>query len=211
MPPSLPAALQLARATLRAPTPGACPAARIPAGSYRCCHRTPGGLASPRTQAYRAARLVLGRCLVRGTRPNRRHCSPAVAPRGDRGCGPHWPGSTAGCSLLAAPARDPATARRRGRGWGNSWQLQVPAPELQLQPRASRLPRVRASEANLPPPLPMSMPSAAVGESERPGPGQRSVAEGSGDGPQARSPGDKWRKARGRRSARARRRVMRSL
>lgn len=151
-------------------------AARIPAGSYRCCHRTPGGLASPRPRAYRAARLVLGRCLVCGTRPNQRHCSPAAAPRGDRGCGPHWPGSTAGCSLLAAPARAPATARRRGRGWGNSWQLQVPAPELQLQPSASPLPRVRASEANLPPPLPMSMPSAAVGEPERPGPGQRSVA-----------------------------------
>lgn len=114
-----------------------------------------------------------------GTRPNRRPCSPAAAPRGDRGCRRDWAGSGAGWSPLAAPARAPAAVRGEGGvgetpGNSNSGRQ---SSSCSLAPARCRR-RVRASKTNLPPPLPVSMPSAAVGEPQRPGPGQRSVAEG---------------------------------
>lgn len=95
----------------------------------------PGGHAG----SFRAAWLVLGRCLVRGTRPNRRQCSPAAAPRGDRGC--RLKLARLGCWLVAARRSRAGSccSARGGRGRGNSWQLQLRAPELQLQPRAGPL------------------------------------------------------------------------
>lgn len=124
---------------------------------------------------------MLGRCLVRGTRPNRRQGSPAAAPRGDPGCRLGWAGSGAGCSRFAAPARAPAAVREEGGvgetpGNSNSGRQ---SSSSSLAPARCRRRRVRASKTNLPPPLPVSMPSAAVGEPQRPGPGQRSVAKDS--------------------------------
>lgn len=115
-----------------------------------------------------------------GTRPDRRQCSPAVAPRGDPGCGPGRAGSAASCSLLAAPARAPAAACEEG-GVGetpSNSNSRLQSASCSLAPARCR--RVRASKANLPPPLHVSMPSVAVGKPQRPGRGQRSVAEGPG-------------------------------
>lgn len=183
-----------ARLSARLPSPPAPRRASQPAAAVAETGSR-GGLASPTPGTYRAAWLVLGRCLVRGTRPNRRQGSPAAAPRGDRGCRLGWAGSAAaaGWSRLVAPARAPVAVREEGGvgetpGNSNSGRQ---SSSCSLAPARCR--RVRASKTNLPPPLPVSMPSAAVpGEPQRPGPGQRSVAESSGSRRRPEAPGDKW-------------------
>lgn len=82
---------------------------------------------------------------VHCTRPSRRGSSPGAAPRGAPGSGQGSAGPGAGSPPLAAPALAPAAVREEGGvGGGNSRQLQLRAPELQLQPRACRRRRVQA-------------------------------------------------------------------
>ncbi|XP_039726461.1 translation initiation factor IF-2-like [Pteropus medius] len=123
--------------------------------------------------ASQLARLLPGGCPARGSRLRTRLGRPG-----------YWlanaPGFRAGSGCRA----------QRGRVAGeNSRQLQLPEPELQLQPRARPPPSASACEVNLPPRTPLSMPSGAVGEPERPGREQRAAAGGRGPAPGSRAPG----------------------
>ncbi|XP_023376623.1 uncharacterized protein LOC111729784 [Pteropus vampyrus] len=123
--------------------------------------------------ASQLARLLPGGCPARGSRLRTRLGRPG-----------YWlanaPGFRAGSGCRA----------QRGRVAGeNSRQLQLPEPELQLQPRARPPPSASACEVNLPPRTPLSMPSVAVGEPERPGREQRAAAGGRGPAPGSRAPG----------------------
>lgn len=132
----------------------------------------------PTPRPYRAARLVPGQC----------HCAERVPagetppwglPRaGLRAPDKVWPaGVLAGCRSQL-PRRLLLPRAKNERWVRNSRQLQLQEPELQLQPRARPQSSASACEAILPPRPPLSMPSAAVGEPERPGPGQRAEAGG---------------------------------
>lgn len=137
-----PAAPQLARASLRAPTLSACPAARIPAGSCGSCNWKPGWPGLPHARNLPCS-LARARAV-----PSARHASQPKTGL-PRGCPARRSGLQTRlgrfgccCWLVAARRSRAGSCRcaRGGRGRGNSWQLQLRAPELQLQPRAGPLP-----------------------------------------------------------------------
>ncbi|KAM9645970.1 uncharacterized protein ACIGJ3_014729 [Trichechus inunguis] len=144
--------------------------------------------------------LVLRRCQCSARVPAR-EAPPRGRPARRSGLRAPDKALPAGCWLAAASQLSHRLllprAKRQGLG-GNSRQLQLGEPELQLQPRAARRPPPSASdcEANLPSRPPLSMPSAAVGRDRAPWPGPEGCGWGPGTRPRLPGPAGGVKKGR---------------
>lgn len=156
-----------------------------------CCSRNPPGWLLPPPPAPHAPALPCSPARARAvsarrTRPSQRGSSAGAAPRGVPGSG-LWTGSAgsgAGCPPLAAPAPAPAAPRDRGRGEGAGEKLPAtPTPGAGALAAAARPPAAECERLRCEPARPpLSMPSAAVGETQLLGRGRE---PGLGSGPQA--------------------------